>query len=122
MIPLRSSVSGRPSTIASIFTPNVSSSFVFLYKRFFKRSTSAPFRSSNTIRIPSLEDSLEISRISVVTLFSMSAMVSDKNLEILFPIIVYGISEITSLSFSPRFFAGSKVTFPLNFNLPVPEE
>ena len=117
MIPLRSSVSGRPSTIASIFTPNVSSSFVFLYKRFFKRSTSAPFRSSNTIRIPSLEDSLEISKISVVTLFSMSATVSDKNLEILFPII-----EITSLSFSPRFFAGSKVTFPLNFNLPVPEE
>ena len=65
---------------------------------------------------------MEISKISVVTLFSMSATISDKNLEILFPIIVYGISEITSLSFSPRFFAGSKVTFPLNFNLPVPEE
>ena len=122
MIPFKSNVSGRPLTIASILTPNVSSSFVFLYKRFLRRSTSAPFRSSRTILIPSFDDSFEISKISVVTLFSISDTISDKNLDMLFPIIVYGISEITSLSFSPRFFAGSKVTFPLNFIFPIPEE
>ena len=53
-------------------------------------------------------------------MLSISSTTSDINLPILAPIIVYGISVITSLSFSPRFCAGSNTTLPLNFILPVP--
>ena len=63
---------GLPFATASIFTPKVSSSFVFLYKRFLSASTSAPFLSSKTILIPSFDDWLVISTISVVAFDSTS--------------------------------------------------
>ena len=74
--------------MASIFTPNVSSSLVFLYSIFVSFSTSAPFLSSSTILIPFLSDAFEISTISFVFLFSTSEITSDINLLILAPIIV----------------------------------
>ena len=63
-------VSGRPSQTQSILTPNVSSSFVFLYSRFIKFSKSAPFLRSMTILMPSFEDWFEISEMSLVRWFS----------------------------------------------------
>ena len=91
-----------------------------MYRRFSRFLTSAFFLSSRTILIPSLEDSLEMSTISVVFLVSIRLTTSDINLPMLAPIIVYGISVITSLSFSERFLAGSNTTLPLNLILPVP--
>ena len=72
IIGTRPSVSGLPFATASIFTPKVSSSFVFLYKRFLSASTSAPFLSSKTILIPSFDDWLVMSTISVVAFDSTS--------------------------------------------------
>ena len=117
---LNPKVSGLPSTIASMLTPNVSSSLVFLYKRLIRLSTSAFFLSSNTIRIPSLEDSLEISTTSVVFFVSIRSTTSDINLPILAPIIVQGISVITNLSLSERFIPGSNCILPRSLILPVP--
>ena len=81
-------VSGFPSTIASIFTPNVSSSLVFLYKRLIRLSTSAFFFNSRTILIPSFDDSLEMSTTSLAFLASIRSTTSEINLPILAPTIV----------------------------------
>ena len=81
-------VSGLPSATASILTPKVSSSFVFLYNRFLSASTSAPFFRSKTMRIPSFDDWFVISTISEVAFVSTRFPTSFKNLPILAPIIV----------------------------------
>ena len=119
MIFLSPSVSGRPSATASIFTPNVSSRRVFLYSMFFRFSTSAPRFNSSTIRIPSFEDWFEISTISVVFFVSTRFATSFKNLEIPEPIIVYGISVITSCFFPP--FKSSTSTLPRILIFPCPD-
>ena len=82
MISFSPRVSGLPSTMASIFTPNVSSSLVFLYSMLIKLSTSASLRSSMTIRMPSLEDWLEISLISCVFFVSARDATSERNFPI----------------------------------------
>ena len=120
MIGTSPSVSGRPSATASIFTPNVSSNFVFLYSRLMRFCVSAPFRSSNTIRIPSLEDWFVISTISFVFLVSTRLYTSFKNFPMFAPIIVYGISVITMRSFPPL--TCSTSTFPRILILPIPVE
>ena len=56
--------------------------------RFFKYSASAPFFSSSTMRIPSLEDWLEISTMSVVFFVSAKAAASFRNFPILAPSMV----------------------------------
>ena len=117
IICLSPSVSGLPSTIASMLTPNVSSSFVFLYSILMSLSTSTFFLSSKTMRIPSLEDSLDI---SCVFLVSISSTTSDMNLPMPAPIMVYGISVMTSLSLSPFLAACSNSTLPRSLILPVP--
>ena len=120
IICLSPSVSGLPSTIASMLTPNVSSSFVFLYSILMSLSTSTFFLSSKTMRIPSLEDSLDISVMSCVFLVSISSTTSDMNLPMPAPIMVYGISVMTSLSLSPFLAACSNSTLPRSLILPVP--
>ena len=120
IICFKPSVSGLPSTIASILTPNASSSFVFLYNTFFKYSTSAFFFNSSTMRIPSLEEALEISTTSVIFFVSIKSTTSEINFPIFAPIMVYGISVITSLSRSERFAAGSNSTLPRSLILPFP--
>ena len=84
----RPRVSGFPSATASILTPKVSSSRVFFMMRFSTASTSAPFLSSMTMRIPSLEDWFEISVISVVSRVSTSFATSFKNFPMPAPIMV----------------------------------
>ena len=68
--------------------------------------------------MPSLEDSLEISTISLVFFVSIKSTTSEINLEILAPIIVYGISVITNLSLSDLFLAGSYTTLPRSLIFP----
>ncbi len=87
-IPRRVRVSGLPPAMASMLTPKVSSSFVFLYRRLMILSTSASLRSSRTIRIPSLFDWLEISTTSGSFLLSTSSATSIRNLLIPAPIMV----------------------------------
>ncbi len=79
--------SGLPSAMASIFTPKVSSRRVFLYSILTKLSASASLRSSITIRMPSLEDWLEISTISGAFLLSARAATSIRNLAMFAPIM-----------------------------------
>ena len=112
-------VSGFPLATASIFTPKVSSSRVFLYKRLHRFCASAPFFSSMTIRMPALEDWLEISTISDVFFVSTRLYTSFRNLPIFAPIMVYGISVITIRSFPP--FIGSISTFPRSLIFPFPD-
>ena len=57
-------VSGLPWEIIKNVAPKVSSSLVFLYSTLMMRSVSAPFFKSMTMRMPSLEDWLEMSVIS----------------------------------------------------------
>ena len=80
--------SGLPSAIANIFTPKVSSNLVFLYKIFFNFSTSAPFLSSKTIRIPFSSEPFEMSTMSVVFFVSTKSITSEINFPIPAPIIV----------------------------------
>ena len=115
---LRLNVSGLPSATASMLTPNVSSKRVFLYSRFVIRSTSAPFFSSSTMRVPSFEDWLEMSTISGAFLLSTSPATSFRNFPMFAPIIVYGISVITMRSFPP--FTASISTFPRILIFPTP--
>ena len=82
------SVSGLPPAIAIMLTPKVSSRRVFLYNRFLKFSTSVSFFSSMTMRIPSLEDWLEMSSISGAFFCSYSAATSCRNFPMFAPIIV----------------------------------
>ena len=111
-------VSGLPFATASMLTPNVSSRRVFLYSILVRFSISVPFLSSNTIRIPSFEDWFEISTISVVFLDSTSPATSFKNFPMFAPIIVYGISVITSRFLPALPFSIS--TFPRSLIFPVP--
>ena len=111
---------GRPLWIANIFTPNVSSNFVFLYKMLTIRSKSYPGFKSITIRNPSLLDWLEISVTSGRVLFSIRSMTSWINFPIPIPIIVYGISETISLSCSRFVFPFSNSIFPRILIFPVP--
>ena len=80
--------SGLPSAIANIFTPKVSSNLVFLYKIFFNFSTSAPFLSSKTIRMPFSSEPFEMSTMSVVFFVSTKSITSEINFPIPAPIIV----------------------------------
>ena len=118
MICLRLNVSGLPSATASMFTPNVSSRRVFLYNMLVRFSTSVSFLSSRTIRIPSLEDWLEMSTMSVVFFVSTRDATSFRNLPIFAPSIVYGISVMTSCFLPPLSFSIS--TLPRRRILPVP--
>ncbi len=112
-------VSGLPFATESMLTPNVSSSFVFLYKRLHKFSISAPRRSSSTMRMPSLDDWLEISTMSFVFFVSASVPTSFKNFPMPAPIIVYGISVMTRRSLPPLPFSISTLPRILIFPVPV---
>ena len=84
-------VSGRPSAIASILTPKVSSSFVLLSRIILILSASSSdtlFFKSRTILIPSFEDWLEISTISGICFESTSIATSFKRFAMPAPIIV----------------------------------
>ena len=118
IICFRLNVSGLPSATASIFTPNVSSRRVFLYSILVRFSTSVSFLSSSTIRMPSLEDWLEISTISVVFFVSIRDATSFRNLPMFAPSMVYGISVMTSCFLPPLSFSTS--TFPRRRILPLP--
>ena len=119
-ISLKDMVSGFFFLIANRLTPNVSSNFVFLYKIFVIRSISAPLRSSNTMRMPSLFVWLEMSMISGNVLSVTRDATSFKNLLMPEPTIVYGISVITSLSWSPRPVDASNPIVPRILSFPVP--
>ncbi len=107
--------------MASMFTPKVSSSFVFLYKIFLILFISAFFLSSRAILMPSLEDSFVMSVTSASFFVSISSTISEINFPMLAPIMVYGISVITSLSLSLFFAAGSNSTLPRSLIFPVPD-
>ena len=76
--------------------------------------------SSSTIRIPSLDDSFDISTMSCVFFVSIRSTTSEINLPIPAPIIVYGMALITSLSLSDFLLPGSNSTFPRSLILPTP--
>jgi DNA gyrase subunit B len=102
------------------FSEGYGNDFVFLYKIFLIFSTSASFFSSRTMRIPSLLDWLDISVTSVSFLDSTRSATSIRNLLIPAPIMVYGISVITSLSLSLRRLPSSTSIRPRSLILPAP--
>ena len=80
--------SGLPSQMASILTPKVSSSFVFLYRIFRILSMSASFLSSMKMLTPSPAVAFPISVISGSFFASTSSAVSDMNFPMPAPIMV----------------------------------
>ena len=113
-------VSGRPSAIASMLTPKVSSSFVLLSRIvliFSASSSDTFFFKSRTILMPSFDDWLEISTISGICFESTNNATSFKKFAIPAPIIVYGISVMTR-RFDCLFF--SCTTLPCTLIFPVP--